>query len=180
MTTIYDFTVNDQQGLPFPLSNYQGKVLLIINTATKCGFTKQYEALEALYKEFANENFEILDFPCNQFLGQAPGTSEEINEFCSLNYGTTFPRFEKIEVNGENASPLYQWLRQSKPNDEGADAKAFVEKMLSMVSHAKKDDIHWNFTKFLVDASGNVVHRYSPTVEPEELKEDIRALLVKK
>jgi glutathione peroxidase len=177
MTTIYDFTVNDQSSNDFSLNNYQEKVLLIVNTATKCGFTKQYETLEKLYSELAEQPFEILDFPCNQFMEQAPGTSEEINQFCSLNYGTTFPRFEKIDVNGPQAIPLYQWLRKNKPTDEGKEAQAFAEKMHTVHPDAEIDAINWNFTKFLVDTKGQVVHRYSPTVEPVEIKEDILSLL---
>lgn len=177
MTTIYDFTVTDQAGNDFPLKNYQGNVVLIANTATKCGFTKQYDALEELYRELADQSFEILDFPCNQFMEQAPGTSEEINQFCALNYGTTFPRFEKIDVNSSQAIPLYQWLRETKPIDESKDAQAFTEKMQAFNPDAEANAIHWNFTKFLVDRQGNVVHRYSPTVKPSEIKNDILSLL---
>lgn len=177
MTSVYDFSVKEQDNSSLSLEHFKGKVLLIVNTATKCGFTKQYEDLEQLYQEVGNEQFEILDFPCNQFAEQAPGSSDDINEFCSLNYGTTFPRFQKIEVNGSNAEPLYQWLRQEKTNDEGAEADAFAEKIQSMNNAEEEDAINWNFTKFLVDKNGAVVHRYSPTVEPKDIKEDILNLV---
>lgn len=177
MTNVHDFSVNNQNDTEISLDDYKGKVLLIVNTATECGFTKQYEDLENLYKEIGSSHFEILDFPCNQFAGQAPGTSEDINQFCALNYGTTFPRFKKIEVNGADADPLYQWLRKEQPEDEGAEAKSFAEKIQSMNNFTEVDAINWNFTKFLVDADGQVVHRYSPTVEPTDIKDDILNLI---
>lgn len=156
--TIYDFTVSGQDGQPIPLSNYKGKVLLVVNTATGCGFTPQYDGLQALYDRYQDQEFEILDFPCNQFAGQAPGSAEDINQFCSLNYQTTFPRFAKIKVNGKEADPLYRWLKEQKHGLVG-------------------EPIEWNFTKFLIDRKGQVVKRYAPKAEPETIASDIEILL---
>lgn len=158
MTQLYDFSVSQQDGTSFSLDNYKGKVLLIVNTATGCGFTPQYEGLQTLYEQFQEKGFEVLDFPCNQFNHQAPGTSEEINTFCNLNYNTTFPRFAKIEVNGKNAHPLYQWMKNEK---KGALGK----------------HVEWNFTKFLIDREGNVVKRFAPTTAPEKLVTEIEKLI---
>ena len=158
---IYDFTVKDAKGNDVNLSKYKGKVLFIVNTATGCGFTPQYEGLEKLYKKYRDQGFEVLDFPCNQFLKQAPGTDEEIAEFCTLKYDTTFPRFKKVDVNGPNASPLFKWLKDQKG---GIFSKA----------------IKWNFTKFLIDRSGKVVSRYAPITPPVKIEEEIKKLLEKK
>lgn len=175
---VYDFMVKKQNGDDVSLSEYKGKVLLIVNTATKCGLTPQYEALEALYKEYSGKGLEILDFPCNQFLGQAPGTDEEISSFCTLNYGTTFPRFRKIDVNGKEADPLFVWLKEQKPEDFGdEETKAFEKKVKVLKPFAKAGDIKWNFGKFLIDKKGNVVARYSPAYKPEQLMADIEKLL---
>ena len=156
--TIYDFKVLDYQGNEVSLADYKGKVLLIVNTATGCGFTPQYEGLEALYKELNEKGFEVLDFPCNQFAGQAPGTDEEIHEFCTFKYKTSFKQFKKIKVNGKEESPLYTYLKDQKSGTMGKRIK-------------------WNFTKFLVDREGNVVKRYAPTDKPADIKEDIIKLL---
>ena len=156
--SIYDFTVKDTKGNDVSLENYKGKVLLIVNTATGCGFTPQYEGLEKLYKEYHEKGFEILDFPCNQFGNQAPGSDDEIHEFCTLKYNTTFDQFAKIEVNGENESPLYTFLKNEK--------KGVLSK-----------NIKWNFTKFLVDREGNVVERYAPTDVPEKIEGAIKKLI---
>lgn len=158
MTTIYDFTVKDDKGDEVSLEKYKGKVLLVVNTATKCGFTKQYDALEELYKKYKDQGFEILDFPCNQFGSQAPGTIDEINDFCALNFGTSFDRFDKIDVNGENEDPLYTFLKEEK---SGLGSKA----------------IKWNFTKFLIDKNGQVVKRYGSQKKPENIAKDIEELL---
>lgn len=155
---IYDFTVKDPKGNDVSLGQYKGKVLLIVNTATGCGFTPQYEGLENLYRKYHDQGFEILDFPCNQFGHQAPGSDAEIGQFCTLNYDTTFPRFKKIDVNGENAAPLYKWLKSQK--------KGFLNSA-----------IKWNFSKFLIDRNGNVVDRFSPMTKPEKLESDIQKLL---
>lgn len=177
MPSIYDYSIKKQNGTNQQLSDFKGKVLLIVNTATKCGFTQQYEGLEDLYEQFSADGFEILDFPCNQFKEQAPGSDQEINEFCQLNYGTSFSRFAKIDVNGPNASSLYQWLRKEKPQDEGKNAEDFASKIRSLSENTEDNAILWNFTKFLVDAEGNVLHRYSPTVTPDEIKKDILQLI---
>ncbi|MDR1687672.1 MAG: glutathione peroxidase [Clostridiales bacterium] len=175
---IYDFTVKDNKGEDFSLSEYKGKVLLIVNTATKCGLTPQYSALEELYKKYGEKGLVILDFPCNQFMNQAPGSDEEISEFCTLNYNTTFPRFRKIDVNGKNADPLYVWLKEQKPEDLGdAKTKSFENKVKLFKPLAKTGDIKWNFGKFLVGKNGEVIARYSPAYLPEQLDADIAKLL---
>lgn len=158
MAAIYDFHVKDNKGNDVSLKEYEGKVLLIVNTATGCGFTPQYEGLENLYQKYKDQGFEILDFPCNQFGNQAPGNDEEIHEFCTLRYHTTFPRMKKIDVNGENEDPLYTWLKKQKGGLLGSKIK-------------------WNFTKFLVDRSGNVVERFAPTDKPESIDAKVAALL---
>jgi glutathione peroxidase len=179
---VYDFTVKDRRNGDVSLAEYKGKVLLIVNTATRCGFTPQYEELEALYKEYKDQGLEILDFPCNQFGQQAPGTEEEIHQFCTLNYGTEFPQFKKIEVNGESESPLYTYLK-SKQGFKGFDKDqkigALLDDMLSKAdpNYASKPDIKWNFTKFLIDRQGNVVERYEPTTDCRIIEEDIKNLL---
>ena len=156
--TIYDLKVLNTKGEEVSLSDYRGKVLLIVNTATGCGFTPQYEGLQKLYDEYQNEGFEILDFPCNQFGNQAPGTDAEIGQFCSLNYHTTFPRFAKVDVNGKNEIPLFAYLKKEKGGMMGSSIK-------------------WNFTKFLVDRNGKVVERFAPTVIPEKIESHIKELL---
>ena len=158
MATIYDFTVKDAAGNDVSMERYRGKVLLIVNTATGCGFTPQYEGLETLYEKYHDRGFEILDFPCNQFGHQAPGTNEEIVEFCTLKYHTTFQTFGKIEVNGPNADPLFDYLKSQTKGLLGANIK-------------------WNFTKFLVDRDGNVTARFAPTTTPEQLEAKIAPLL---
>jgi len=156
--SIYDFTMKDADGQDVSLAEYKGKVLLIVNTATGCGFTPQYEGLEKLYKEYQPQGFEILDFPCNQFGNQAPGTEKEIVSFCQLNYGVSFKQFAKIEVNGANESPLYTYLKKQKGGLLGSAIK-------------------WNFTKFLVDREGNVIGRFAPTDTPEKIEKSIKAAL---
>lgn len=179
---VYDFTVLDRRGKEVSLSEYKGKVLLIVNTATRCGFTPQYEALEAMYKDYKDQGLEILDFPCNQFGQQAPGTEEEIHEFCTLNFGTEFPQFKKIEVNGENESPLFTYLKAQK-TFEGFDLNdklgKLLDEMLSKADpdYAKKSDIKWNFTKFLVDKEGNVMKRFEPTHDMKLVEEEVKKLL---
>lgn len=175
---IFDLTVRDIEGREVPLVQFRGKVLLIVNTATKCGLTPQYEALEALYQEYHDRGFEVLDFPCNQFLQQAPGSDDEINDFCTTNYHTTFPRFAKVEVNGEAASPLYAYLKQEQPRDiANEETPEFLEKLSSLNQSFPGAELKWNFTKFLVDRDGNVVARYAPNCAPETLREKIEALL---
>ena len=180
--SIYDFTVKDRKGGDVSLSEYKGKVLLIVNTATRCGFTPQYEELEALYKAYKDQGLEILDFPCNQFGQQAPGTEEEIHSFCQLNYGTEFPQFKKIEVNGAGEIPLYTYLKAQK-GFQGFDPNhkigAILIKMLGEKDsdYASKPDIKWNFTKFLIGRDGQVVERYEPTTDIKVIENKIKELL---
>ena len=159
MASIYDFTVKDIAGKAVKLDRYRGKVLLVVNTASECGFTPQYKGLEALYEKLHGKGLEILGFPCNQFGGQEPGSEKEIAQFCELNYGVTFPMFAKVDVNGANAAPLYKYLKSEKPGLLGSEA------------------IKWNFTKFLVDREGNVVKRYAPNDAPESLAGDVEKAL---
>ena len=181
-TCVLDFTVKDRKGNDVKLSEYKGKVLLIVNTATRCGFTPQYEELEALYKNYKEKGLEILDFPCNQFGNQAPGTEEEIHNFCTLNFGTEFPQFKKIEVNGENEDPLFTFLKKEK-GFAGFDFNHPIGKILDEMmtksdpDYTQKPDIKWNFTKFLIDRDGNVVARYEPTHDIKLIEEDIKKLL---
>ncbi len=181
MKTVYDFTVKDMQGNDVSLADYQGKLLLIVNTATGCGFTPHYEPLEAMYEEFKERDFEILDFPCNQFANQAPGTEDEIHDFCTINFGTEFPQFAKIDVNGENADPLFAWLATEKPfAGFGKGLKnAALTKFSEMNNKAFGDKayIKWNFTKFLVDREGKVVARFEPTVDMKEVRDAVAAAL---
>jgi len=159
MPSIYDFSVDDIHGKPVKLDKYRNKVMLIVNTASKCGFTPQYKGLEALYEKLHGKGLEILGFPCNQFGAQEPGTEKEIAQFCELNYGVTFPLFAKVEVNGGNAAPVYKYLKAEKPGLLGSEA------------------IKWNFTKFLVDRKGNVLARYAPNDTPESMAGDIEKAL---
>ncbi|MCL1039458.1 glutathione peroxidase [Shewanella submarina] len=159
MSSIYDFSANTITGDSKSLSDYQGKVLLIVNTASKCGLTPQFKGLEELYKAYKDNGLEILGFPCNQFASQDPGSESEIAEFCQLNYGVSFPMFAKIEVNGDNTHPLYQYLKQEAPGLMGSKS------------------IKWNFTKFLVNSEGKVLRRFAPTDAPEKLTADIQKLL---
>ena len=156
--TIYDFKVRSAKGEDVSMADYKGKVLLIVNTATGCGFTPQYEGLQKLYDKYKDKGLEILDFPCNQFGHQAPGTEDEIQEFCTLKYKTTFPLFAKVEVNGKNEEPLFRYLKSQEGGFLG-------------------DDIKWNFTKFLVSREGTVVGRYAPITKPESIEGDIQKLL---
>ena len=178
--TLYDLTVLDTKKQPVSLAEYKGKVLLVVNTATGCGFTPQYEALENLYKKYRDKGLVILDFPCNQFGQQAPGTEEEIVSFCQLKYKVSFPQFAKIEVNGENESPVFTYLKENGPEEkyEGLKAKA-TAKMLKGISKTfkKENDIRWNFTQFLVDKEGKVVGRFAPTTKPEDIETEILKLL---
>ncbi len=177
--SIYDFKVKNDAGSEVSLSDYRGKVLLIVNTATKCGFTPQYKELQELYKEFAQQGFEILDFPCNQFGSQAPGTIQEIHQFCTANFDITFPQFDKIEVNGANAHPLYVYLK-SQQGFGGFDLNDKRGKMLDGMfrkqnpDYDKNADIKWNFTKFLVSADGRVLKRYEPSDPMSSVKSDIQ------
>ena len=182
MKTVYDFTVKDRKGKDVSLKEYANEVLLIVNTATKCGFTPQYEELEKLYEKYHSKGFEILDFPCNQFGQQAPGTDESIHNFCKLTYGTEFPRFKKLKVNGEDADPLYKFLQEQKGFagwDESQPLTPVLEKMLSEADpdYKQKADIKWNFTKFLINKKGMVVARFEPTESIENISKQIEELL---
>ncbi|MCD8282882.1 MAG: glutathione peroxidase [Prevotella sp.] len=182
MNTIYDFTVKDRKGADVALKEYSGEVLLIVNTATKCGFTPRYEELEKLYEKYHKQGFTILDFPCNQFGQQAPGTDEAIHKFCTLTYGTSFPRFKKINVNGAGADPLYVWLTSQKGFagwDEAHPLAHILDEMLSKddPDYKSKPSIKWNFTMFLIDKCGNVVARYEPTEKIENIAKQIETLL---
>ena len=159
MTTLYDFTVEANDGSAVNLADRRGKVLLVVNTASKCGFTPQYDGLQALYERYRDRGFEVLAFPCNQFGSQEPGSGEEIGEFCRVNHGVTFPIMRKIDVNGSDAAPLFDWLKAEAPGVMGTKA------------------IKWNFTKFLIDREGKVVARFSPTDTPESIAGDIENLL---
>lgn len=175
---IYDFVVKDMEGKDVSLKDYEGKVLLIVNTATKCGFTPQYEGLEALAQKYKDKDFEILDFPCNQFLEQAPEDNEGIRSFCVANFGLSYPQFSKLEVNGPNADPLFKYLKEEKPVDKDSPKlPGLLEKLKELGQEREGSDIKWNFTKFLIDKEGNVVERYGPVVEPQELEEAIDKLL---
>ena len=181
MTTVYDFNVKDREGNEVSLKDYEGKVLLIVNTATGCGFTPHYDPLEAMYKEMRDQGFEILDFPCNQFADQAPGSDEEIHEFCTLNYNTQFPQMKKSDVNGETAIPLFKYLKERKGFEGfGKGPKAIA--MSAMLATIDKDyknnpEIKWNFTKFIVDRSGNVVARFEPTEKMDKVAKFVEGLL---
>lgn len=159
MTTIADFTVATNKGDQLYLKDKIGKVLLVVNTASKCGFTPQYDGLEQLFQDYRDRGFEVLAFPCNQFGNQEPGDASEIAEFCKINFGLTFPLMAKVDVNGDSASPLFDWMKAEKPGLMGSKA------------------IKWNFTKFLIDRGGNVVKRYSPTDAPKAIAKDIEKLL---
>lgn len=182
MRTVYEFSVKDRRGSMVSLKEYSNEVLLIVNTAIKCGFTPQYEELEQLYEKYHSQGFEILDFPCNQFGQQAPGTDESIHNFCKLTYGTEFPRFKKVKVNGDDADPLYKFLKEQKGFagwDESHPLYPVLDKMLSEADPSYKEtaDIKWNFTKFLVNKKGQVVARFEPTKSMAEIAQEIEALL---
>ena len=176
-----DYSVTDRQGNEVPMSRFEGKVVLVVNTATGCGFTPQYKDLESIYEEFHDKGLEIIDIPCNQFAGQTPGTDDEVHEFCTLKYNTQFDQMTKSEVNGENALPLYQYLKSQK----GFEGFGKGPKALAMGALLKKVDpdyknnpeIKWNFTKFLVDRQGNVVQRFEPTEKMEHVREAVAKLV---
>jgi glutathione peroxidase len=174
---IYDYSVKKVDGSEVSLKSYEGKVLLIVNTATGCGFTPQYDGLEKLYSDYKDKGFEILDFPCNQFLNQAPGSNEEIVSFCKLRFGTEFETFAKIDVNGENEDPLYTFLKEEAPKDTDNGKMSDLLMKLKGIFSTEKNEIKWNFTKFLIGRDGNIVARFAPTVTPEEIEQHIVKLL---
>ena len=183
MANVYDFTVKDREGNEVNLREYAGKVLLIVNTATGCGFTPHYDPLEAMYKEFRDQGFEILDFPCNQFANQAPGSEEEIHAFCTMKFGTEFPQFAKIDVNGETADPLFAYLAAEKPfAGFGKGLKNVALNKFSDMNNKKFGDkayIRWNFTKFLVNRQGKVIARFEPTADMDEVRNAVAKELEK-
>ena len=179
--TIYQFSAESNSGDTVNFSDYKGKVLLIVNTASKCGFTPQYDGLEALYQKYKFDGFTVIGFPCDQFGHQEPGSNEEIEEFCRLNHGVTFPLMAKSDVNGENANEVFKWLYSEKPFAGWGESETgkFMDGMLSRndPDYASNPDIKWNFTKFLIDRNGKVVARFEPVVTPEEIDSAIQALL---
>jgi Glutathione peroxidase len=181
MKTVYDFTVKGRKGESVNLSDYEGKVLLIVNTATGCGFTPHYEPLEAMYRDLRDKGFEILDFPCNQFANQAPGNADEIQSFCQMKFGTEFPQFAKIEVNGDNAEPLFEFLATEKPFEGfGKGIKNAALNKFADMNNKKFGDkayIKWNFTKFLIGKDGSVLKRFEPTTDMEEVRKAVEQLL---
>ena len=180
MAKIYDFKALSNKGLDFEFSQFEGKVLMIVNTASKCGFTPQYDGLEALYQKYKDQGFVIVGFPCDQFAHQEPGSNEEIAEFCRLNHGVTFQLMSKIDVNGPKAEPIFEYLKSAAPAEEykGLKAKA-THAMLKGISKSveKESDILWNFTKFLINRDGTVVKRFPPVTTPEGMEDDIKAML---
>ncbi len=181
MSKFYDFAVQTSDGKEKKLSDFEGKVVLVVNTATGCGFTPQYEPIEKMYRDYHEQGLEILDIPCNQFGAQAPGTDEEIKEFCQLHYNTTFPQMKKSDVNGDNELPLYTYLKSQK-GFEGFQEHQFKKVLEDMFNAANPDwaktpDIKWNFTKFIIDRQGNVVARFEPTADVAEIENCIKTLL---
>ena len=179
--SIYDYTVRARNGATLDLAAFRGKVLLVVNTATGCGFTPQYAGLEKLYAKYHGRGLEILDFPCDQFGHQAPGSDDEIHQFCALKYNTSFDQLAKIEVNGPNADPVYKFLKAARAKDDAPEAEiAKLRELLAkhnLVGAKEPGDIEWNFTKFLIDRDGNIVKRFHPTTTPETIDAEIATLL---
>ena len=179
--SVYDFTVKAQDGSMIPMSDYKGKVLVIVNSATECGFTPQYDELQKLYDEHKKDGLEILDFPCNQFMNQAPGTDDEIHTFCTGRFGITFPQFSKVDVNGENAIPLYKYLTSN--SSFGGFGRGIKAMMMNGAARMKDKDyknngsVKWNFTKFLIDREGNIAGRFEPTDSMSEFRNKVEELL---
>lgn len=179
--SIYDIIIKDRHDNPISMSEYKGKVLLIVNTATACGFTPQYKDLQAIYEEFKESGLEILDFPCNQFADQAPGDNEEIHTFCTGRFGITFPQFGKVDVNGENQAPLFKWLEENS-HFEGLGKGLMANILKGVVKKNDKDfmnnnQVKWNFTKYLIDRNGNLLARFEPTTNMKVVQEEIRKVL---
>ena len=180
MAKIYDFKALNNKGLDFDFAQFEGKVLMIVNTASKCGFTPQYDGLEALYQKYKDQGFVIVGFPCDQFAHQEPGSDEEIAEFCRINHGVTFQLMKKIDVNGTNADPIFEYLKSAAPVEEykGLKAKATHTLLKGISKSVEKDsDILWNFTKFLINRDGTLVKRYAPVTTPEDIEKDIQGML---
>ena len=180
MAKIYDFKALNNKGLDFDFAQFEGKVLMIVNTASKCGFTPQYDGLEALYQKYKDQGLVIVGFPCDQFAHQEPGSDEQIAEFCRINHGVTFPLMKKVDVNGPNAHPIFEYLKSAAPVEEykGLKAKA-THAMLKGISKSveKESDILWNFTKFLIGRDGTIVKRFPPVTTPEGMEDEIKAML---
>ena len=180
MERIYDFKALTGKGAELSFNEFEGKVLMIVNTASKCGFTPQYDGLEALYQKYKDQGFTIVGFPCDQFAHQEPGTDAEIEEFCRVNHGVTFQLMKKIDVNGVQAHPIFEYLKSQAPTEEykGLKAKA-AQKLFKSISKSveKESDIKWNFTKFVISRDGTVIKRFAPTTTPEQMEKDIQALL---
>lgn len=177
---IYDLTVKTRKKEDFSLNNLKGKVTLVVNTATGCGFTPQYDAIEKLYEKYHKKGFEVLDFPCDQFGHQAPGSNDEIHEFCTAKYNTQFDQLDKVEVNGDNECEVFTILKKQQPKEDiiGLKNKLAMKAIAKISTTCKKDDdIKWNFTKFLVDKNGNAVKRYDPTFDPSKIEKDLLELL---
>ena len=180
MAKIYDFKALNNKGLDFDFAQFEGKVLMIVNTASKCGFTPQYDGLEALYQKYKDQGFVIVGFPCDQFAHQEPGSDEQIAEFCRINHGVTFPLMSKIDVNGKDAHPIFEYLKSQAPTEEynGLKAKATHAMLKGLSKSVEKDsDILWNFTKFLINRDGTMVKRFAPVTTPEGMEDDIKAML---
>ena len=180
MATIYDFKTLSNKGAEVDFAQYKGKVLMIVNTASKCGFTPQYDGLEALYQKYKDKGLVIVGFPCDQFAGQEPGSNDEIAEFCRINHGVTFPLMAKTDVNGTNAEPVFEFLKAQAPAEEyrGLKAKAAAALFKTISKSVEKDsDIKWNFTKFLISRDGADIRRYAPTTEPSDIEKDINSML---
>ena len=180
MAKIYDFKALNNKGLDFDFAQFEGKVLMIVNTASKCGFTPQYDGLEALYQKYKDQGFVIVGFPCDQFAHQEPGSDEQIAEFCRINHGVTFPLMKKVDVNGKDAHPIFEFLKSQAPSEEykGLKAKATRTMLKGISKSVEKDsDILWNFTKFLINRDGTVVKRFPPVTTPEGMEDDIKAML---
>ena len=180
MATIYDFKTLSNKGKEVDFAQYEGKVLMIVNTASKCGFTPQYDGLEALYQKYKDRGLVIVGFPCDQFAGQEPGSDEQIEEFCRINHGVTFQLMAKTDVNGANAEPVFEYLKAQAPTEEynGLKAKATAKLLKSLSKSMEKDsDIRWNFTKFLINRDGTVIKRYAPTTTPKDIEKDIEGML---
>ena len=180
MEKIYSYKTTSNKGAEVDFAQFEGKVLMIVNTASKCGFTPQYDGLEALYQKYKDQGFVIIGFPCDQFAGQEPGSNEQIEEFCRLNHGVTFPLMAKTDVNGAKAEPVFEYLKAQAPSEEykGLKAKATRTMLKGISKSVEKDsDILWNFTKFLVNRDGTVIKRYAPVTTPEDIEKDIQSML---
>lgn len=180
MAKIYDFKTLSNKGAEVDFAQFEGKILMVVNTASKCGFTPQYDGLEALYQKYKDQGMVIVGFPCDQFAGQEPGSNEEIAEFCRLNHGVTFPLMAKTDVNGANAEPIFEYLKSQAPTEEykGLKAKATKKLLKGLSKSVEKDsDILWNFTKFLINRDGTVIKRFAPTVTPAKMEKDIQEML---